>query len=319
MVKRSGIVIAASALFIAALAGCGSSGSESSATVIRIAHNSNAGALTARIAQEQGFLKAHGVEAKFTKVENIETLPPALGKSFDVVMSTPTILISGASKGIDLRELAGTSLEVRDNPTAAVLAGPKSGVKEGRDLEGKTIGILNETGTLHTSTKFWLDKIGVPLDSIKIVQIDPPAQKDQLMAGRVDAVETVMPFMSSIQAMPGVVDLGQPHLEMANEIGLILWATSSKWAKDNPEAVSAFRAGLADAVAWVEDPKNEAAARKSLQNYTGLPEGVIAKLPIPTYEAEPRAQDLPIWLDAMKRYAGFEGDVDVNDLIVDAG
>ena len=319
MVKRSFLALGVTLLVAGGMAGCSAAtpdtASDSTApTTIRIAHNSNAGALTARIAEEQGFLD--GLDVEFTMVENVETLPPALGKSFDIVLSTPTLLISAASQGIDIAQVGGTSIENAENPTAVVLAGPDSGVTQASDLAGKTIGILNETGTLHLATKFWLDQAGVPLDSINIVQVDLGSQQDQLMSGRIDAVETVMPFMAAMQTTPGVVDLGQPHLQMADEIGLILWATSPAWAAENADAVATFRAGLAKAVEWVEDPANETAARASLQNFTGLPETVIANFPIPTYEAGSRPQDLPIWLDAMERFAGFTGTVDLSKLVI---
>lgn len=318
MTKKRLMAAAAAGLMNMTISACGNDdgGAEKTLTTIRVAHNSNAGVLTARIAAEKGFFEKQGIDVEFTQVENIETLPPALGKSFDIVLSTPTLLISGSARGIDMVEVAGTSVEVRDNPTAAVIASASSGVSSARDLEGKTIGVLNETGTLHTATKYWLDRAGVSLDRIHIVQVNPPAGGDQLVAGRIDAVETVTPFIDAILAKKGTVLLGYPHLEMAPEIGLILWAANGSWAKKSPAAVKGFRAALAEAVEWVKDPENETDARRILQNYTKLPEQVVQTIKLPTYSADPRPQDHSIWLDAMRRYAGFSGQVNLDDLVV---
>lgn len=309
--------VAAVGLLVGTLTACGgdaASDDGSGQTTIRVAHNSNAGVLSARVADSQGFFEKHNVKVEFTQVENIETLPPTLRKSFDIVLSTPTLLLSGASQGLDLVEAAGTSVEVESNPTAALIGSGKTGVKEAADLKGKTVGVLNETGTLHIATKYWLDKSGVSPTSIKVAQVDPPAGQDQLKAGRIDAVETVTPFIDAILADEDSELLAHPHLEMASEIGLILWATSGAWAKENPEALKGFRSGLADAVKWIEDPKNDGEARAALMDYTGLPKNVVDSLKLPVYSADPRPQDHEIWLDAMQKFAGFKGKVDLNDL-----
>lgn len=317
--RKSGAVSAAAAMgLLAATAACGggAAGDDDGKgqTTIRVAHNSNAGVLSARVADAEGFFEKHDVKVEFTQVENVETLPPTLRKSFDIVLSTPTLLLSGAAQGLDLVEAAGTSVEVKENPTAALIGSKKTGVQKAADLKGKTVGVLNETGTLHIATKHWLDKSGVSPDSVKVAQVDPPAGQDQLKAGQIDAVETVTPFIDAILSDDDAELLTHPHLEMAPEIGLILWATSDSWAKENPEALKGFRSGLADAVKWIEDPKNDADARSTLVDYTGLPKNVVDSLKLPVYSAEPRPQDHEIWLDAMRKFAGFKGEVNLDDL-----
>lgn len=315
---RSVALVGAALLTATAATACGSGEASSDGdgnTTVRIAHNSNAGVLSARVAQTQGFFEDHGITVEFTQVENVETLPPALGKSFDIVLSTPTLLLSSSAQGLDVVEAAGTSLEVKDNPTAAVIGSGKTGVKSAKDLEGKTVGVLNETGTLHLATQYWLEKNGVSADSVDIAQVDPPAGKDQLTAGRIDAVETVTPFIDAIVADDDAVLLTHPHLEMASEIGLILWATSGSWAEQNPEALKGFREALGEAVTWIEDSANEDEAREVLRDYTGLPQDVVASLKIPKYAADPRPQDHEVWLKAMQDYAGFKGKVDLETLV----
>ncbi|WP_049566173.1 ABC transporter substrate-binding protein [Streptomyces sp. SBT349] len=324
MRKRDTAAVAVLGLLAATLSACGAGGGDDSAngangaTTIRLAHNSNAGVLSARVADEQGFFAEHDIQVEFTQVENVETLPPTLGNSFDIVLSTPTLLLSGSAQGLDLVEAAGTSVEVPDNPTAAVIGSAGTGTRSAEDLAGRTIGVLNQTGTLHLATQYWLDRAGVPLDSVDVVQVDPPAGKDQLMAGRIDAVETVTPFIDQILAEDDATLLAYPHLEMASEIGLILWATSGDWAADNPRALEGFRSALDQAATWIEDPANEREARGTLAEYTGLPSDVIASLQLPVYAAEPRPQDHEIWLAAMREYAGFTGEVDLDELVAGA-
>ncbi|MDN5855784.1 MAG: ABC transporter substrate-binding protein [Actinomycetia bacterium] len=309
------LAIGAAAMLTASLvlANCGGADAEGDDGAIRVAHNSNAGVLPVRIADEQGYFEDEGIDVKFTKVENIGTLPPALGKSFDIVLTPPTSLISAKSQGIDMVAAAGATVDVPDNPTSGVVALKSSGISSFKDLKGKKLGVLTETGTLHTATLFALDKAGVSADDIEIVQVDGPAQADQLNAGRIDAVETLAPFRAGLLASGDAVDIGDPYLEMAPEIGALLWGASSDWANEHPDEIEGFRKAIAKAITYIGSHEEE--ALQSLEAYTGLPHDVVEETVLPNYVSDVRPQDLEIWLRAMKSVGGFEGDVSLDDLV----
>lgn len=307
----------ATSLAVLGLVGCGSggeggSGADGDGTKVRIAHNTNAANLPARVAHEQGFFEEEGLNVDFKVVENISTLPPALGKSFEIVQTAPTNMITASSEGIPMVAVSGATVDTEASPTAAVIASKKSGVTDIKGLKGKTLGVLNETGTLHTAFKAWLKDAGVPLDSVNTVQVDGPAMADQLRAGRVDAVETIAPFHTTILENEDTVDLGDPYLQMAPEIGAILWGSQRDWAEKNPEAVESFRKAIAKAIKYIDE--NEDEAKKVLQDYTGLSDEIIADTKLPTYTAELRPQDLEVWLEAMRKL-DFKGEVELSDLV----
>ncbi len=295
------------------LTACGGDSSGSEPGAIRVAHNSNAGVLPVRIADEQGYFEDEGLDVEFTKVENIGTLPPALGKSFDIVLTPPTSLIAAKSQGIEMVAAAGATVDVPDNPTSGVVALESSGITSFEDLAGKKLGVLTETGTLHTATLYAMDKVGLSADDIEIVQVDGPAQGDQLAAGRVDAVETLDPFRAGLLAKGDTVDIGDPYLELAPEIGALLWGTSSEWADENADDLAAFRRAIAKAITYIDSHQEE--SLQVLEEYTGLPEEVVANTVLPTYVSDVRPQDLQVWLDAMTSVGGFDGQVDLNDLV----
>lgn len=295
------------------LSACGGDSSSSEAGAIRVAHNSNAGVLPVRVAAEQGYFGDAGLDVKFTKVENIGTLPPALGKSFDIVLTAPTSLIAAKAQGIDMVAAAGATVDVPENPTSGVVALKSSGIASFEDLKGKKVGVLTETGTLHTATLFALDKVGLTADDIEIVQVDGPAQADQLEAGRVDAVETLAPFRGELLAADDTVDIGDPYLEMAPEIGALMWGTSSDWANENPEDLKKFREAIAKAIEYIQSNEKESLA--VLEDYTGLPKDVVDKAVLPNYVSDLRPQDLEVWLEAMKAVGGFKGQVNLDDLM----
>jgi len=312
------------AVLVLGLAACGGNGSSQAPpavvggtdkpmTTLRVAHNSNAGVLPVRIAAEKGYFKAHGLDVQFTKVENIATLPPALGKSFDIALSVPTMVVNANAHGIDLVAVAGATLQDEGNRQSAVIASKASGVKSAKDLVGKTIGVQNTTGTFHLATLYWLKTSGVDPDSVKTVQVDPPAQADQLAAGRVDAVEAVAPFSTKMLAKPDNVDLGDPYGSMAAQIGAIEWVSQKKWAEQHTAVLDSFRTAVQEGIDFSKKNKDE--ALKILQSYTGISDQVLATTELPTFTVDVRKQDWELWLKAMREVGGFKGNVDVDSLL----
>ncbi|MCE7010887.1 ABC transporter substrate-binding protein [Kibdelosporangium philippinense] len=301
-----------------ALASCGAGGGTGASgggdpRTLRIAHNSNAAALPVRVAEAKGIFAKHNLKVQLTKVENLGTLPGAVGKSFDVALSVPTTLITAAQQGIPVAQVAGATVDIEQNPTAFLIGSRKAGVSKPKDLEGKTLGVLVETGTTHVATKAWLKHEGVDLSAVKIVQVDGPAQADQLSSGRIDAVETVMPFATNILRNPDAADLGDPYLKLAPELSAILWIAQRDFASKQPEVIKDFRAALDEAQTFIA--QNDKEARQVLKDYTGLPDAVIAGTKLPTYTSEVRSEDLQVWLDTMREVDNFKTDMDLKTLV----
>jgi ABC-type nitrate/sulfonate/bicarbonate transport system substrate-binding protein len=291
-----------------------STGQEADGVItLRVAGNSNATVLPFWVAQEKGMFAKHKLEVKYTKIENIATLPPALGTSFDLVLSTPTLVISSNSQGIPIQWVAGSSVDSKETPASFLMVKKDSGITDVTQLRGKTIGVLNETGTLHTATLYWLKKSGVEPSSVKVVQVDGPAQADQLRTGRVQAVETVTPFNGQVQKLGGGVSLGTPYRAMADTIAPIMWAAQTPWAQTNGEAITRFVAALDEARQYIGS--DDAGARAVLKKQTGYPDQVVAALTFPQFDTSTRRQDVELWLEAMRAATGFKGDVDVDTLV----
>lgn len=317
-VRRS--LIAPLALLALAATACGgnsdtgSSSSEGSKeqTAVRIAGNTNAAALPVWVGIDKGYFKECGVDAKYTVIQNITTLPATLGKSFDLALTVPPLLISAAAQGLPVVEVAGATLNTRENPQTFLVAKEGSGINTVADLRGKKLGVQTITGSTHLGTKLWLKRAGVPYDSLQIVQVDGPAMADQLRSGRVDAMETLAPFSTSVLKYgKSIVD---PQAAVAPTISGIFWAADKNWASSQREAISCFQQGLQKAGDFIRSNMDE--AKQVLKKQTKLPDDIVRDTDLPTYTAEVRPDDLKLWQDAMKEVGGFKGDVDINSIVL---
>ncbi len=313
-------MVATAVIMVAAATSCGdgtpagtgaNDGASSSGATIRVASNSNASVLPLWVALDKGIFKKHGLTVNYTKVENIGTLPPAIGNSFDVIFITPVQAIAATAQGIPVTEIAGSSTDTTADPNSYLMVKKGSSIRQLSDLKGKTIGVLTAVGTLHYATLNMLKQAGVSPDEVKIVQVDGPSQAAQLGAGRVDAVETLAPFSVQNKAA-GATSLGIPFESLSDSISVIWWAAGNEWADQHRDEVKRFQAALAEAKTYIES--NDAKSRDVLQKYTGFPAKVVKSFSLPAYDPTIRPQDIPIWLKVMQDVAGFKGNVDVSKL-----
>jgi len=315
-VRSKGWLPVAAVALALATTGCGGGGSENSAgsegaTTLRVASNSNTSALPLWVAVEKNLCKKHGLNIKFTKVENVGTLPPALKTSFDVVFVTPVQAITATAQKIPVTEIAGSSLDTKENANSYLFVKGGSDIHDVKDLAGKTIGVLTEVGTLHYSTLLLLKQNGVDPSSVKVIQMDGPTMADQLAAGRVDAVEAVRPFNAAIKAKGGE-NIGTPFSSLGDEISVIWWGANRQWAQANPKAVKGYQDCLQDATKYISD--HDAEARQVLQKYPNLPADVAKNFELPQYDPSVRPDDIGKWLQAMKDLHLFNGNVDTGQL-----
>ena len=224
---------------------------------------------------------------------------------------TPVQAIAAAAQRIPVTEIAGSSLDTKENANSYLMVPKGSPIKDLQDMEGKSIGVLTEVGTLHYATLSMLKEAGVDPKSVSIKQVDGPSQLDQLQAGRIDAVETLAPFSQQLE-QAGATSLGSPFASLGDEISVIWWAADNEWADANPDKVKAFQESLEEAEKFIAE--NDAEAREILQKYSGFPAEVVKNFPLPDYDASVRTEDIDTWLKVMQDVADFKGQVDAEKL-----
>ena len=137
--------------------------------------------------------------------------------------------------------------------------------------------------------------------------------RDRFNAGQVEASEALEPFASALVGM-GNVSIGDPFASIGLPLATNFWVANGEWAENNPDAVAAFALSLSQAQDFVAS--DEEAARAVLQGYTDMADPVAASVPLPTFDLEVRTDDLSRWVDVLVSLDQFEGEIDVNELVV---
>lgn len=286
---------------------------EQGPTSLRIAFVPATTSLPLHVAQEQGFFEDNDLDVTLTAAANISDIPATLGRQFDLAIGTATDLIRAGAAGLDVVQVSGNTVSTKDNPFVRVVAPADSGIKSFGDLAGKTVGSPTLSGVIHVGTLHAAKQQGADPATIKGVQAPPPSLPDQLNAGKVDAIEALEPFATSL-VKAGNVSLGDPFSQIADPLATNFFIAQGEWARANTDAVARFVQSLEQAVEFIEQSPKE--ARTVLQGFTMLPPPVAQSVPLPTYDVEIRQEDLDRWVEVLRDVEGFDDEVDTSELVL---
>lgn len=147
------------------------------------------------VAEQKGFFKKHGADVKLVWFANYTDSISALSAGqLDGNAQTWGDTMAPLAKGIALKTIL-----VNDNSAGndALMVGPK--IKSFNDLKGKKIA-LEEFSVSHFILTMALNKNGMTLKDVKVVNLSAGDAAAAFMAGRVDAAVVWNPWINTIQA-----------------------------------------------------------------------------------------------------------------------
>jgi NitT/TauT family transport system substrate-binding protein len=264
-------------------------------------------ALPAWVAQEQGFFKQNDLDVTLKVSANINTMPPLMGKQYDIALSTQPDLIKATSNGLGVVQVSGDALDTKANPTVLIMVRPDSGIASIADLRGKRIAAPSLGGNIHLSLLYLLEKNGVPATSIQGVQVPSPNIPDQLTSKQVDAAEVLQPFANQLLAK-GMVSLGDPFRSIGDSVTQTFWISDRSWAESHRQVIKNWVKSLTQASDFIKANKDQTVA--IMQKYTQQPAAALANTPLPDYNFTNNVVQLRTWIDVMKRVGGFTPRID---------
>jgi ABC-type nitrate/sulfonate/bicarbonate transport system substrate-binding protein len=320
---RSGRAAAAAAAVLAlAVTACGGAAepasSSTGADVLRVAYVPVGTLLPAFVAEDTGIFDRNGLDVTLVPIQNVSTIPGALGRQFEIGSSTPPDLIKAAAQGLGTAAVTSATVDTEANPIGQIVVPADSPVRTVADLAGRRVAAPSVGATMHVSLLNWLQQEGVDPSSVAAVETPFPTMGDQLAAGRVDAVEAVEPFLSLLLAA-GNRSIGSPILTIGEPpVVSVLWIAQWEWAQQNPDVVERWNASLAEAEQLITTDGSR--ARQILQAYTQLPDALASSSPLPTYSASTAPTELEAqlgpWTEALRRAGQLTGDVPTDRLVV---
>lgn len=289
-------------------------------TQLRVALFPAGNSLPVHAAVTRGIFERHGLDVVITDGPDLPLFMAALvDHQYDIAMNTPTLVLVGAQKGLDIQIVSSTSAQSRSRPNAVWITRDGS-IKTLAELRGKTVAVPSLTGIIADSISYLLARSGLQRNDVRFIQTPFPAMGDQLAAGQADAVVATLPYSTAIAArgftvhddvvVEAVRDASGGAVEDAVTT---VWTSQRRFAAQHPDAIRAWQDALREAIAYLDQDEDRAKALMS--EWLTMPLEVARQAPLPDWTVDISPAQLGPYVDIARTAGSIDSEPDVNSLV----
>jgi len=215
------------------------------------------------------------------------SIPALIGGSVDIAYGNVVSTLLAAQQGLDLKVIApGTNGSGLANTKAPVVAVGDSGIKSGKDLEGKSLGVNTRNNIIWLYARAWIKATGGNPDLVNFREVPFPQMEDAVRQHRIDAAFMIPPFSTSALSTPGLMEIGFPYSEVQPGVNVGHFVTTGKFYAEKRETVDKFVTALRRGVVWYNENRLSDEGLGVVSSFTkmGLPLlkkiGDVGELPL---------------------------------------
>lgn len=236
------------------------------------------------LGDEVGIFKKHGIDLKVNMGTTGAALVPAvMSGEYNFAFSSLVSLLQARDKGLPVKIIAAGSSSTGTSGADVTMihAGPKSGIKSAKDLEGKTVSVNALNGLLQLLGSIAVKADGGDPKKVRFIELGFADALAALQSGKIDAMVGAEPFGTAAIAA-GYPAINSPYITMSQKSMLTsAYFTFEDQLQKNPELFKNIRAAINESLEYAQ--KNPDGVRKQLPKFTKLGPEVAAKLILPTY------------------------------------
>jgi NitT/TauT family transport system substrate-binding protein len=268
-------------------------------TPIHIATNVSESAANAYFADDQGFFKQQGLDAKIDSFASSgQYVNGIISGSFDVGAVACGSLVSGHAKGIPFVFLANGGIYNFETPQTMLVVPKESALKNAVDFRGKTIAVSTLGDIVQVAVMAWLDKNGQDPKGVNFVEIPPSVTAAAITSGRIDAAFLGEPYLT--ESLDVLKTIAAPSTAVANHFLVTGWTASRSWVAANQPTVRKFQAAMTQASNWAS--KNRTAAMDVVVSRAKIPPDIAPRLHHVSWDPSNTVAYVQPVIDAMLKY-----------------
>jgi NitT/TauT family transport system substrate-binding protein len=232
--------------------------------------------------EEVGIWKKHGLQLK-ANIASTGAVPAVMSGEYHFGFTALVNILQARDKGLPLKIISAgsSSTGVKGADVTMIHAGPQSGIKSAKDLEGKTVSVNALNGLLQMLGKAAVKADGGDPSKVRFIELGFADALAALQAGKTDAMVGAEPFGTAAMGS-GFPAIASPYQSMSTKSMLTsAYFTSEPQLKANPELFKKIRAAINESLEYAQ--KNPDAIRAQLPKFTKLGPDVAAKLILPRY------------------------------------
>ncbi|MFT8708769.1 MAG: ABC transporter substrate-binding protein [Sporolactobacillus sp.] len=264
--KKLVVLLIASVLSLALLlSGCSSSSNSAKKNAfkgpVKLGISSWIGFAPMYLAQEKGLFKKEGVNVKLQTIQSASDRRTAMAANrIQGFMTTVDTHVMTSAANIPVKQVLALDTSSGGDGIVA-----KKNIKTFQDLKGKTVAIDTSGGASYFWFMYMLDKKGMKLSDVKVVNMSAGDAGAAFVGGKVDAAVTWQPWLTKAEK----TSFGHVLLSSDKTPGLIVDSLGLRadFVKENPKLVQGIVNAWFDALAYAK--KHPAEANKIMAKSMG--------------------------------------------------
>jgi NitT/TauT family transport system substrate-binding protein len=315
--KRSACaaVLAAAVLALAACGGGSEPADEGGTRAITVADTEGIPSLFLTYGVQEGYFKKAGLDVEVTaQTGGSASVPSLVSGDVEVVGSNVVSLLVAAREGLPLSIIAGGTSAANSSAEdfSGIVVAKDSDIASPADLAGARIGVNSLENINEVVIANVLEKAGISLKQVELVELPFPDMQPALERGDVDATFLIEPFLT-MALSDGMTAIARPYTALQPGLQAGAYVVTKETAESDPELVTAFQEGVqATADAIREDPE---AFRKAMPELGEFDPEAAAKLSLPVWQGTNDKESIAILNERSVRYGLIDSEVDLNELL----
>lgn len=266
---------------------------------------------------QQGYFAEQGLAIDTTPSAGGATgIPGLVAGSFDIVYGNVVSTLLAAQQGIDIRVVAaGTKIQTPETDLSALVVRSDSGIRKGKDLEGKTVGVNTRNNVIWLYARAWIKATGGDPDKVTYREVPHPQMEDALRQKQVDAGYMVIPYVAIALQKPDFVAIAHPYSEVQLGVDVGQWLATSRFLQERPETVTKFTRALRRGVEWYNSNLGTPELLKVVSGFTRIDVGVLEKVKMAPSPLRVDPPQMEATMKLMIEHKLLKAPVDVKSLI----
>ncbi|WP_089103872.1 ABC transporter substrate-binding protein [Streptomyces hyaluromycini] len=283
----------ATGTFLLATAACGSSGSSSSTspssggtTTVKVGIIPIVDVAPLYLGQKEGFFSKRGLKLSMTLAQGGAAIVPGVTSGqFQFGFSNMTSLMIAQSSNVPVQAIANgvASTGVAGKDFGGLVVKKGSSITSPKQLEGKKVAVNTLKNINETAVRESVRKAGGDPDKVQFVELAFDQMPAALDKGQIDAAMAVEPALATMK-LQGATEIASPLVDVAENLTVAMYFTSTSYAQKNPGVVTKFQAAVAESLSYADAHPDE--VRQIVTTYTKTPADVLAKVTLPKWPAE---------------------------------
>jgi NitT/TauT family transport system substrate-binding protein len=282
----------ATAVLVAAVAGCGSSGTSGGsattggATKVKVGVIPIVDVAPIYLGQKKGFFASRKIELTMESGQGgAAIVPGVVSGQFQFGFSNFTSLLIAQTKNVPIKVVSAgvASTGKAGADFGGVTVNKDSPIKTAADLAGKKIAVNTLKNIGDTTIRESVRKAGGDPSKISFVEMPFPNMPAALANGQVDAAWVVEPQLSQVTAAGGRV-VAWNYVDAAPNLTVAAYFASTKLIADSPDLVKRFTEAINESLAYADAHPDE--VRAVLASYTKIDAKVRDSLTLPKWPTE---------------------------------